>query len=152
MQKYENKIVRLVLLLWLLCGVGHTVLPMHGSDRSDQSRYWGYQPVYNSSSSAPTYQFRTTSIYIRSLGESGSNSTMYCPGNIRRTTTPTNPFDWTDEDDPTGVVPDPVPLGDSPWAFLLLLSVLYLALRHHRRSAFSSLAVICAFVSGVLSP
>lgn len=133
MQKYENKIVRLVLLLWLLCGVGHTVLPVHGSDRSDQSRYWGYQPLYNSSSSAPTYQFRTTSIYISSFGAPGSNGTTYNPGGIRRTLS--NPFDdITEEDDPTGVVPDPVPLGDCPWAFLLLLSALYLALRPLRPS------------------
>ena len=129
MHKCENKIVLLVLLLWLLCGVGHTVLHVHGSDRSDQSRYWGYQPLYNSSSSAPAYQFRTTSIYINSLGEPSPNSITYYPGKIRLTSA--NPFeDFTDEDPPIGELP--VPLGDSPWAFLLILSVLYLAFRSIR--------------------
>ena len=126
-ERMKNRFIRHVLIL-LLCGFCHTAAFAYGYDRNDQSESWGYQPVYNSSSVAmPNYQFRTTSVLIPARDQ--SESVAWMPGNSR----PRRVGEWPGEDDdPTGVVPDPVvPVGDAPWLFLLLLIAGYLAYRLH---------------------
>lgn len=128
-EKMKNRFIRHVLIL-LLCGFCHTAAFAYGYDRNDQSKAWGYQQVYNSSSVAmPTYRFHSTSVLIPTQDQ--SESAAWMPGNSR----PRRIGEWPgDEDDPTGVVPDPVdmPVGDTPWLFLLLLIVGYIALRSRR--------------------
>lgn len=125
----KNCFVRYVLIV-LLCGMCHTVAFAYGYDHNAQSNGWGYQPLYSTTTpsatySAPTYQFRTTSIYANSINESN----CFSQGNngLRRTSS----FD--DEDDPIGVVPNPTPLGDAPWLFILLLAAGYIAFRALRQ-------------------
>ena len=122
----------------LLCGVCHTAAFAYGYAPNAQSKNWGYQPVYQSTattsyvSAAPTYQFRSTSMYITSSGESESdnpNNPILGSGRIRRT----SPWDWSEGDDPIGEVPDPLPLGDSPWWLMLLLAAVYIAFRRLRQ-------------------
>lgn len=128
-EKMKNRFIRHVLIL-LLCGFCHTAAFAYGYDRNDQSKSWGYQPAYNSSSVAmPTYRFHSTSVLIPTRDQ--SESAAWMPGNSR----PRRVGEWPgEEDDPTGVVPDPVdmPVGDIPWLFLLLLIVGYIALRSRR--------------------
>ena len=120
----------------LLCGLCHTAAFAYGYDQNVQSKDWGYQPVYQSTattsyvSAAPTYQFRTTSAYISASGASEPYNPMSGPSGPRRG------FAWTTpgiDDDPVGTVPDPVPVGDSPWWFVLLLAAGYIAFRSLRR-------------------
>ena len=125
-EKMKNRFVRYVLIV-LLCGLCHTAAFAYGYDQSVQSKNWGYQPVYNSGSCAPTYQFRTTSVYIKTSDE--SNSTESWKSRPRRT----SPWDWSVDDNPIGEVPDPVPVGDTPWWLMLLLSAGYIAFRSLRR-------------------
>ena len=144
-EKMKNRFIRHVLIL-LLCGFCHTAAFAYGYDRNDQSKAWGYQPVYQSTattsyvSAAPTYQFRSTSsVYLTSSGHPAS----YVPGqqnNGPRRIRLSDPFeDEPGEDDyPTGVVPDPAPIGDTPWLFLLLLSAGYLAFRYRKKNPHSS--------------
>ena len=122
----------------LLCGVCHTAAFAYGYAPNAQSKNWGYQPVYQSAattsyvSAAPTYQFRSTSMYITSSGESESdnpNNPILGSGRIRRT----SPWDWSEGDDPIGEVPDPLPVGDSPWCLMLLLAAAYIAFRRLRQ-------------------
>ena len=47
---------------------------------------------------------------------------------------------WSDENDPNEpgmgeVVEDPMPIGDTPWLFMLILAVGYLAFRYRKKSA-----------------
>ena len=113
-----------------LCGLCHTEAFAYGCDQSTQpSKSWGYQPVYNSSSVAmPTYRFHSTSVLITTQDQ--SESAAWMPGNSR----PRRVGEWTDEDHPVGEVDDEVdmPVGDTPWLFLLLLAVGYIALRSRR--------------------
>lgn len=119
----------------LLCGVCHTAAFAYGYAPNAQSKNWGYQPVYQSTattsyvSAAPTYQFRSTSMYITSSGESESDNPLLGSGRSRRT----SPWDWGEEDDPIGEVPDPLPVGDSPWCLMLLLAAAYIAFRRLRQ-------------------
>ena len=131
MRHYINeKLRKWLIAMVFLCGLCHTEAFAYGSGQSTQpSKSWGYQPVYNSSSVAmPTYRFHSTSVYIPTQVQSGSAAWM--PGNSR----PRRLGEWTDEDDPIGVLPDKVdmPVGDTPWLFLLLLAVGYIALRSRR--------------------
>jgi hypothetical protein len=127
--KMKNRFVRYVLIV-LLCGLCHTAAFAYGYNQSAQSKNWGYQPVYHSGSSAPTYQFRTTSAYINTIGESRANSLDL--NNLPRRTS-SSPFDWSEDDDAIGEVPDPVPVGDTPWFLMLLLAAGYVAFRSLRR-------------------
>ena len=119
----------------LLCGVCHTAAFAYGYAPNAQSKNWGYQPVYQSAattsyvSAAPAYQFRSTSVYIASSGESESDNPLLGSGLSRRT----SPWDWSEEDDPIGEVPDPLPVGDSPWCLMLLLAAAYIAFRRLRQ-------------------
>lgn len=149
-EKMKNRFIRQVLIL-LLCGFCHTAAFAYGYDRNDQSKAWGYQPVYQSTattsyvSAAPTYQFRSTSsVYLTSSGHPAS----YVPGqqnNGPRRIRLSDPFDPTDEDEPIGAV-TPQPVGDTPWLFLLLLAAGYLAFRYRKKTAlifsFCTLAVL----------
>ena len=121
--KNRNILIRCVLMLWMLCGMCHTASFAYGYAPDAQSKNWGYQPVYNSSSVAPTYQFRTTSAYISASGGSEPYNPMSGPRRGSAWTTPGI------DDDPIGTVPDPAPVGDTPWIFLLLLAAGYTVCR-----------------------
>ncbi len=156
-EKMKNRCIRHVLIL-LLCSFCHTAAFAYGYDRNDQSKAWGYRPLYSTAASAqtkvvgsgyaghsgatyqgiystanaavaassvPTYSFRTTSVYIHAARGVGRPVIL-----AEHTTMRKSVFDGPGEDDdPTGVVPDPAPLGDVPWLFLLLLASGYLAYR-----------------------
>lgn len=79
----------------------------------------------------PSYQFRSTSAYIHASGGATDNP-LFRPGGPRRATLWD---DMTDDDDPTGVVPDddPAPVGDTPWLLMLLLAAGYVAYRAKNR-------------------
>ena len=121
--KNRNILIRCVLMLWMLCGMCHTASFAYGYAPNTQSKNWGYQPVYNSSSVAPTYQFRTTSAYISASGGSEPYNPMSGPSGPRRGLI--NPG----ADNPIGEVDDPAPIGDAPWLFLLLLAAGYTVCR-----------------------
>lgn len=132
-EKMKNRFIRHVLIL-LLCGFCHTAAFAYGYDRNDQSKSWGYQPVYQSTattsyvSAAPTYQFRTTSTYISASGGPEPYNPLSGPSGPRR-----GLFNPTG-DDPIGTVPDPAPIGDTPWIFMLILAAGYVTFRYlHRR-------------------
>ena len=121
--KNRNIPIRCVLMLWMLCGMCHTASFAYGYAPDAQSKNWGYQPVYNSSFAAPTYQFRTTSAYISASGGSEPYNPMSGPSGPRRGLI--NPG----ADNPIGEVDDPAPIGDAPWLFLLLLAAGYTVCR-----------------------
>ena len=132
-EKMKNRFVRYV-LIWLLCGLCHTAAFAYSSDPdAQQSKSWGYQPVYSSSTTQPTYRFRSTSIYLHDTDKPEADAAagrLPISGRPRRD--PANPFD-PNPDDPIGVVEDPTPVGDTPWLFLLLLSAGYLIYRKVQR-------------------
>lgn len=143
-------------MLWMLCGVCHTQSVVSAATSTPQYASWGYRPLHSTAASAqtkvvgsgfghasattyqgiystasaavvatsaPTYSFRSTSVYIpaaRGVGQPVvlAEGAAYSP-----------PFDPTDEDDPIGTVPDPAPLGDTPWLLLLLLVAGYVLYR-----------------------
>ena len=117
-------------IVMLLCGLCHIAAFAYGYDQNTQSKDWGYQPVYNSGSSMPTYQFRTTSVYMNTLGEPSSLRLR----NIGPRRDPAAPFSWDDDDNPIGEVPDPVPVGDTPWFLMLLLAAGYIAIYSRKRA------------------
>lgn len=148
-EKMKNRFVRYVLML-LLCGVCHTVAFAYEYNRSTQTKSWGYQstyqPTYQSTYQSasqktfdpnvaePTFRFRTTSTYINSSGDNDLGGQLSGLSGPRRMSM------WDEEDDPIGVVPDPVtPVGDTPWCLMLLLVAGYIAFRS-RRSADGHLA------------
>ena len=155
-EKMKNRFIRHVLIL-LLCGFCHTAAFAYGYDRNDQSKAWGYQPVYQSTattsyvSAAPTYQFRSTSsVYLTSSGHPAS----YVPGQQNngprriRLSDP-DPFEYDpDEDNPLGEV-DAQPIGDTPWLFMLILAVGYLAFRYRKKSALIFSFCILAVLSSI---
>ena len=143
MRKYINENISKWLIAILLCGLCHTAAFAYGYNQSAQSKNWGYQPVYQSASTAttssiataPTYRFRTTSAYISASGASEPYRPMFSPGGPRRSSFDDDPGE---EDDPSGVVPDPkpdVPVGDTPWLWMLILAVAYIAIRRVRKRA-----------------
>ena len=132
--KNRNILIRCVLMLWMVCGMCHTAAFAYGYAPNAQSNNWGYQPVYQSTattsyvSAAPTYQFRTTSAYISTSGASEPYNPMSGPSGPRRGLI--NPGA---DDNPIGEVPDPAPVGDTPWLLMLLLAAGYIAFRSIRR-------------------
>ena len=130
-------------MLWMLCGVYHTSSIASAYDRNTSSQGWGYQPLQTSSSTTgytasyggttttgrvaerPTFHFQSTSILI---SHSDMEPMQMRGGNALLSSTWDGPGE---EDDPTGVVPDNMPVGDTPWLFLLLLIAGYLAYRLH---------------------
>jgi len=109
-------IIRCVLVLGLLCGLGHTAAFAYVYAPHAQSESWGYQPVYDFDPSVAAYQFHTTSIYNPSGGIVPINMSP------RRNAIMSDNWweeDPSDDDDPMGTVPD-VPLGDGFWILLLM--------------------------------
>ena len=139
MRKYINENISKWLIAMLLCGLCHTAAFAYGYNQSAQSKNWGYQPVYQSASTAttssiataPTYRFRTTSAYISASGASEPYRPMFSPGGPRRT----SPWDWSDDDNAIGEVSNSAPVGDTPWLWMLILAVAYIAIRRVRKRA-----------------
>lgn len=75
----------------------------------------------------PSYTFKSTSSLVSTLGNPN-------PSIVRGTTVSRNsPNDFDEEEDPIGVVPDPTPVGDTPWLVMAVLAAGYIALRWLRR-------------------
>ena len=139
-KKMKNKfvLIRYVLMLWLLCGAGHTASFASAYERNASSQGWGYQPLqsvrgasnyavsYGEISSAvqPSYRFHTTSAYI--------NSSDYDAQSVWRPTGKRRIEGWgdPDEEDPIGSV-KPTPVGEP--IILLAFALLYLAIGLFRR-------------------
>lgn len=107
----------------LLCGLCHTAAFAFQYDRNSQIQAWGYQPVYTNPT-VPTYEFYSTTPGAKSIMESKSKSYV-------RKEWPATPGE---EDDPSGVVPDPTPIGDAPWWMMFLLAAAYSAFRYRKKS------------------
>ena len=130
-------------MLWMLCGASYTLSIASAYDRNTSSQGWGYQPLQTSSSTTgytasyggtttrggvaerPTFHFQSTSILI---SPSDMEPMQMRSGNALLSSI------WDDE--PTGpgtgeVEPKEVdmPVGDTPWLFLLLLAVGYTVCR-----------------------
>ena len=131
-------------MLWMLCGVYHTSSIASAYDRNTSSQGWGYQPLQTSSSTTgytasyggtmttgrmaerPTFHFQSTSILI---SHSDVDRMQMMGGNALLSSI------WDDE--PTGpgtgeVEPEDMPVGDTPWLFLLLLIAGYLTYRQEQ--------------------
>ena len=123
----KNRFIRCVLII-LLCGLFHTAAYAVSYDRNTHSGSWGYQPVYNTRATLPKYQFHSTSAYIR---PSGTYTPAYSTVSSKpRKVVGTFPND--DTDDEIGVVhPDreEMPIGDTPWIFMLILAAGYITFR-----------------------
>jgi hypothetical protein len=130
-EKMKNRFVRYV-LIWLLCGLCHTAAFAYSSDPdAQQSKSWGYQPVYSSSTTQPTYRFRSTSVYLHDTDKPEADA-----GRLPISGRPRRAGEWNEEGNPIGEVDDeedPMPIGDTPWLFLLLLSAGYLIYRKVQR-------------------
>ncbi len=93
-----------------------------------------YQGTYSTASaavvatSAPTYSFRSTSVYIPAARGVGQ------PVVLAEGAAYSSPFDPTDEDDPIGTV-TPQPVGDAPWILFALLSLAYAGIKLRKKSA-----------------
>lgn len=130
-------------MLWMLCGASYTQSIASAYDRNTSSQGWGYQPLSTMNGSNyhamtaparsdfPVLRFRSTSVYVDKF------DMQYTPlmgGDVVLMGDP-----WSDE--PTGPgtgeveEEDPMPIGDTPWLFLLLLSAGYLAFRYRKKSA-----------------
>lgn len=130
-------------MLWMLCGVYHTSSIASAYDRNTSSQGWGYQPLQTSSSTTgytasyggtttmgkvaerPTFHFQSTSILI---SHSDMEPMQMRGGNALLSSI------WDDEPTEPGVGEfDPqVPVGDTPWLFLLLLIAGYLTYRQEQ--------------------
>ena len=131
-------------MLWLLCGVSYTQSIASAYERTSPSASWGYQPLQTSSSTTgytasyggtmttgrmaerPTFHFQSTSILI---SHSDMEPMQMMGGNALLSSI------WDDE--PTGpgtgeVEPEDMPVGDTPWLFLLLLIAGYLTYRQEQ--------------------
>ena len=158
-EKMKNRFIRHVLIL-LLCGFCHTAAFAYGYDRNDQSKAWGYRPLYSTAASAqtkvvgsgfghasattyqgnystasaavvatsaPTYSFRSTSVYIPAARGVGQ------PVVLAEGAAYSSPFD-PDEEDPIGTV-TPQPVGDAPWILFALLILAYAGIKLRKKSA-----------------
>ena len=148
-------------MLWLLCGACYTQSVASAATYTPQYASWGYRPLYSTATtqtkvvgsgfghasattyqgiystanaavvatSSPTYSFRSTSVYIPAAR--GVGQPVILADNTPRRSAWDDPGE---EDDPTGVVPDPAPLGDAPWLLLLLLVAGYVLFRPTKNS------------------
>ena len=152
MMKNKFVLIRYVLMLWMLCGASYTLSIASAYDRNTSSQGWGYQPLQTSSSTTgytasyggtttmggtysasslhsslserPTFHFQSTSILI---SPSDMEPMQMRGGNV---VLMGNPFDENDPEEPgVGELVDPMPVGDTPWLFLLLLAVGYTVCR-----------------------
>ena len=130
-------------MLWMLCGVSYTLSIASAYDRNTSSQGWGYQPLQTSSSTTgytasyggtmtrgrvaerPTFHFQSTSILI---SPSDMEPMQMRGGNALLSSI------WDDEPTEPGMgeLEPEMPVGDTPWLFLLLLAVGYIALRSRR--------------------
>ena len=118
--------------------------PLHSTAASAQTKVVGsgfghasattYHGIYSTASaavvatSAPTYSFRSTSVYIPAARGVGQ------PVVLTENAAYSSPFDPTDEDDPIGTV-TPQPVGDAPWILFALLSLAYAGIKLRKKSA-----------------
>ena len=142
-------------MLWLLCGASYTQSIASAYDRNTSSQGWGYQPLstmngsnYHAMTAPGTYGTTTTSrttknplsgrsdfpvLRFRSTSAYADKFDMqYTPLMGGEVVLMGNPFD----PDGPGVgelEEDPMPIGDTPWLFLLLLSAGYLAFRYRKK-------------------
>lgn len=143
MMKNKFVLIRYVLMLWMLCGASYTLSIASAYDRNTSSQGWGYQPLQTSSSTTgytasyggtttrgrvaerPTFHFQSTSILI---SPSDMERMQMMGGNAFLSSI------WDDEPTGpgTGELEPNMPVGDTPWLFLLLLAVGYIALRSRR--------------------
>ena len=145
-------------MLWMLCGASYTQSIASAYDRNTSSQGWGYQPLstmngsnYHAMTAPGTYgtttsrttknplagrsdfpvlRFRSTSAYADKF------DMQYTPLMGGEVVLMGDPFD---PDGPgMGEVEveeeDPMPIGDTPWLFLLLLSAGYLAFRYRKKN------------------
>ena len=163
MMKNKFVLIRYVLMLWMVCGASYTQSVASAATYTPQyASSWGYRPLYSTAASAqtkvvgsgfghasattyqgnystasaavvatsaPTYSFRSTSVYIPAARGVGQ------PVVLTENAAYSSPFDPTDDDDPTGVVPDPAPLGDAPWILFALLILAYAGIKLRKKSA-----------------
>ena len=128
-------------MLWLLCGASYTQSIASAYDRNTSSQGWGYQPLSTMNGSNyhamtaparsdfPVLRFRSTSAYADKFDMQYTPLMMggdvVLMGNS-----------WEEPDGPgVGELEEEMPLGDTPWLFLLLLSAGYLAFRYRKKSA-----------------
>lgn len=134
----RERMIRWIIAMVLLCGVSHTAAFAYGYNQNAQSKSWGYQstcqPTYQPendiNASEPSFQFRTTSSYIKLSGDAESGL-MSRHNGARRTTSPWD--EWNDDENAIGEVPDNVPVGDTPWWLILLLAAGDIAFPLHRQ-------------------
>ena len=136
-------LIRYVLLLWMLCGACHTLSKASASIQTPQYASWGYKPLHNMSNTTAetgtnssfgglaakqTYQFQSTSVFIdpSRLGASYVREEA-----LLRSSSWADP---SEEDDPI-VEYNPMPIGDTPWLWMLILAVAYIAIRRVRKRA-----------------
>ena len=139
-------------MLWLLCGASYTQSIASAYDRNTSSQGWGYQPLSTMNGSNyhamtaparsdfPVLRFRSTSAYADKFDM--QSTPLMGGGDVVLMGNP-----WDEPTDPgIGETEDPMPIGDTPWLFLLLLSVGYLAFRYRKKTAlifsFCTLAVL----------
>jgi hypothetical protein len=164
MMKNKFVLIRYVLMLWLLCGASYTQSIASAYDRNTSSQGWGYQPLstmngsnYHAMTAPGIYGTTTTS---RTTKNPLSGRSDFPVVRFRSTSAYADKFDmqstplmgggdvvlmgnsWSDENDPNepgmGEVveeEDPMPIGDTPWLFMLILAAGYLAFRYRKKSA-----------------
>lgn len=144
-------------MLWLLCGASYTQSIASAYDRNTSSQGWGYQPLSTMNGSNyhamtaparsdfPVLRFRSTSAYADKFD---MQSTPLMGGEVVLMGN-----SWEEPDGPgMGEVveeEDPMPIGDTPWLFLLLLSVGYLAFRYRKKTALIFSFCILAVLSSI---
>ena len=158
----KNKfvLIRYVLMLWLLCGASYTQSIASAYDRNTSSQGWGYQPLstmngsnYHAMTAPGTYGTTTTS---RTTNNRLPGRSDFPVLRFRSTSAYADKFDmqstplmggdvvlmgdpWGEPTGPgTGEVEDeedPMPIGDTPWLFMLILAAGYLAFRYRKKSA-----------------
>ena len=111
------------LMILLLVFWGCTVSSVSASNITTQSASWGYQPLHSTRAERPTFQFRSTSTCVSTIGNS-----VYTPTTDNTTTGVLEKKmrrDGWDEEEPTGpgVGNVDTPVG-SPW-ILLAFALLY---------------------------
>ena len=161
MMKNKFVLIRYVLMLWLLCGASYTQSIASAYDRNTSSQGWGYQPLstmngsnYHAMTAPGIYGTTTTS---RTTKNPLSGRSDFPVLRFRSTSAYADKFDmqstplmsggdvvlmgnsWEEPDGPgLGELEDPMPIGDTPWLFLLLLSAGYLAFRYRKKNPHSS--------------
>ena len=108
-----------LMTVWLLIGNHQTVAAY---TQATMPSAWSTTPTM-SSSVQTSYQFRSTSSYAPS-----GRVRVYAPGASSPSFSPRRNDGWGtpgDDDDPTGVVPDPTPVGE-PYILLLFAAFYFL--------------------------